>query len=114
MENRVRKFAKEARARLLKNNYDKPQKKVPSGRVFKIANDPKEQLLYEKVCEIAQNQAIVTNPLGRLIDQTLYSSMSETEKLKYVFNLSNKYIHMLERFRNTNAQELQYAHVIYD
>lgn len=114
MENRVRKFAKEARARLLNNNYDKPQKKVPSGRVFKIASDPKEQLLYEKVCEIARDEKIITNPLGRLIDQNLYSSMTETERLKYVFKLSNKYISLLEKFRNQENTETTYAQVLCD
>ena len=114
MENRVRKFAKEARARLLKNNYDKPQKKIPSSRVFKMAEDPQEKFLYEKVCEIAQEQEIVTNPLGRLIDQSIYSSMNEIEKNKYMFKLSKKYIDLLERYRNENLKDVSYAHVIYD
>ena len=113
--NNVRKFAKEARERLLMNRYDKPQKKVPSGRVFKIANDPRDAMLYNQVVQMAENEDIITNPLGRLIDQALFASLSDTEKLKYVFRLSNKYTNCLEKYRTNQFNSLfQHAMVLYD
>ena len=114
MNNRVRQFAKEARERLLKNNYDKPQKKIPSGRVYKIGTDPNEEMFYQKVREIACDQGVVTDPLARLMDQSLYNSMNDTEKNRYIFKLSSRYVKMLEKYRNENHVTLPYASIIKD
>ena len=112
-QTRVRKFAKEARARLLKNEYEKQEQKEPSNRVFKIAKDPQEDRLYEIVCEIALSNEIITDPLKRLMDCEDFHTMGHTEQTKYICNLSNKYISMLERYRNEHIQpSLMYASVL--
>ena len=112
-QTRVRKFAKEARARLLKNEYEKPAQKMPSNRVFKMAKDPREDKLYEIVCQMALSSEIITNPIARLIDDDAYNLMNQTEKTKYVFNLSNKYISLLEKRRCAeNSSNLVYASVL--
>ena len=112
-QTRVRKFAKEARARLLKNEYEKPEIKTPSNRVFKMAKDPQEDKLYDLVCKIASSDEIVTDPIKRLMDNHVFECMDENSKSKYVFTISNKYISLLERRRHEALQQnLQYASVL--
>ena len=112
-QTRVRKFAKEARERLLKNQYEKQEKKVPSNRVFKIAKDPQEDKLYELVCQMALSDEIITNPLARLIDNESFSKMGPTEKSKYICNLSTKYISLMQRYRTESIEPtLCYASIL--
>ena len=112
-QTRVRKFAKEARARMLKNEYEKPDVKIPSNRVFKMAKDPNEDRLYELVCQMALSGEIITNPIARMMDEGTLLGMCQKQKTKYVFDLSNKYVSLLKRMRNENlSSNLVYASVL--
>ena len=112
-QTRVRRFAKEARARLLKNEYEKQEEKIPSNRVFKMPKDPRDEKLYEIVCQMAQSNEIITDPIARLMDGDAFMGMGQSEKMKYVFNLSNKYAALLERRRNEEKQaSLVYACIL--
>lgn len=112
-QTRVRRFAKEARARMLKNTYEKKETKTPSNRVFKMPKDPQDDKLYEIVCQMALSNEIITNPIARLMDSSAFSSMNQSEKIKYVFDLSNKYVSLLERKRNEETEnQLIYASVL--
>lgn len=112
-QTRVRKFAKEARARMLRNEYEKTEQKVPSNRVFKIAKDPSEDRLYALVCKMALSDEIITNPLAQLIDNETFARLEQNAKSKYICNLSNKYVSLLERFRAESVQAgLSYASVL--
>jgi len=112
-QTRVRRFAKEARARMLKNEYEKAEIKTPSNRVFKMAKNPQDERLYELVCKMALSNEIITNPIARMMDETSFSAMGTKEKTKYVFELSNKYVSLLQRMRNEeNAPNIVYASVL--
>lgn len=113
--NNVKQFAKEARARLLRNNYNKPTQKMPSTRVFKISQNAHDEKLYEKVCDIANEQSIVIDPIKRLMDETVFSKLNETGRFKYVLGLSKKYVSLMEKYRNsTRNNPLQLACVLAD
>lgn len=103
MESNVKKFAKEARARLLINKYSERKQKQPSGRVFKIQTEKVDEEIYNKVCDIIGRDC-VTNPLGLLIDRQFFEKLNECDRLKYVFKLSKKYVEMLERYRKEHAE----------
>lgn len=103
MERSVKRFAKEARARLLGNKYSERKQKQPSGRVFKMQKDNFDEELYLKVCEIMCKDC-VTNPLGLLIDRQFFEKLDECDRLKYVFRLSKKYIDLLERYRKEHLE----------
>ena len=112
-QTRVRQFAKEARARMLKNSYEKQETKKPSNRVFKMTKDPQDDRLYEIVCQMALSNEIITDPIARLMDSDAFLTMNHAQKTKYVFNLSNKYVSFLEKRRNQETEsQLVYASVL--
>jgi len=57
-----------------------------------------EQELYERVCKILDSETVVINPIQELVDHKYYNSLSIEAKQKYIFDLSEKYKQMKERY----------------
>ena len=60
--------------------------------------DKEEKRIYEKVIEIFNNDEPVTNPLGILIDETLFENLSPIDRERYVLELSKLYVRMTEKY----------------
>ena len=102
--------------RLKNNNYSKyKQTKVKSKfkllsgmfsnlevQVRKICNDEEE--LYNKVVEILNSDC--TTPLAQLTDMQVYSKLSDTQKQRYMLNLSEKYNEIKSRISQENKQAI--------
>lgn len=57
-----------------------------------------EQELYERVCRMLDSDEIVINPIQELVDHKYYNSLSIEAKQKYIFDLSEKYKQMKDRY----------------
>lgn len=57
-----------------------------------------DELLYKKVCELLSQNRVIINPIGELADKNKMKNMSESEKQHYIFELSNKFKQMKERY----------------
>lgn len=101
----LKRLARQAKCRLGKRNYynGKGEIKVIGGgyladyKLVLISNKEDEKL-YSKVKSILSEDEDVINPLGRLVDKNKFSSLSEMDKERYIFNLAEKYRVMRERF----------------
>ncbi len=57
-----------------------------------------DDVLYKKVVDILTSDEIILNPISRLIDNTYYSTLTESEKQGYVLELSRKFEIMRNKF----------------
>lgn len=57
-----------------------------------------DEVMYQKIKEMLDENECVLNPIGTLIDQQLYSSMDEPNKQRYVLELAAKYRELRERY----------------
>ena len=57
-----------------------------------------EEIMYEKVCRILDEDENETGPIGRLIDKEMYVSLSELGKQKYVLELAEKFRELSRRY----------------
>ncbi len=57
-----------------------------------------EQELYERVCKILDSEEVIINPIQELVDRKYYNSLSIEAKQKYIFDLSEKYKQMKDRY----------------
>jgi hypothetical protein len=58
-----------------------------------------DEELFRKVCKMLDEDDDPANPIGMLIDHSVYDSMDAMAKQKYVLYLSKKYREMRERYR---------------
>ena len=58
-----------------------------------------DEEFYKKVCELLQEDEDPQNPIGRLIDHSIYDNMDAMAKQKYILYLSKKYREMRERYK---------------
>lgn len=94
-------LAREAKNRL--KNYKKESIFNTSYKVQSYSQE--DSTLYRKVCKILESDEIITNPIMELVDKNYYCSLSDEAKQKYIFNLSDKYKQMKERyFKEKSAQ----------
>lgn len=116
-------FAKEAKIRFKKGfwkNYNENKERkieeakergISENEVIKIQTEKAKRdikttfekknvddILYEKAVEIFSSDEIILNPIKRLIDQDVYSSLSDREKQRYVLDLTEKFNHFKERY----------------
>ena len=59
--------------------------------------EKEKRRIYEKVVEIVNSDAPITNPIGVLIDESVYSKLSPSERERYVLELSRLYIELTEK-----------------
>lgn len=63
----------------------------------KTEQDVEDEKIYKVVCQIIDEDDGL-NPLGRLIDRTIYDSLDDMGKQRYIFELSEKYQRLKQRY----------------
>lgn len=66
-------------------------KKINSKAEFKYISNEIDDEFVDNVYTILNSPTEVFNPIGRLVDQKLYDSLSDTEKQFYILNIADKY-----------------------
>lgn len=56
--------------------------------------------LEKRVIAMLKKDPNTTSPIGNLIDHSVYDSLSESSKSRYILNLSSDYNKVLERIKN--------------
>lgn len=57
-----------------------------------------DDIFYEKVAEILKSDEIILNPITRLIDHDVYDGLNDSEKQKYILDLTEKFNEMKKRY----------------
>lgn len=89
-------LAKDAKIRMRNFNKEKSIfEQVPYARAcFGV----REQELYDRVCKLMERDDVVINPIQELVDRKYYNSLTMDAKQKYIFELSEKYKEMKNRY----------------
>lgn len=95
-------LAKDAKARL--RNYNKEKSIFEQIPYAKVCFGVHEQELYLKVCKLLNSEEIVINPIKELVDYKYYNTLSLEAKQKYIFDLSEKYKEMKDRYEKEQNQ----------
>ena len=66
-------------------------KKINSKAEFKYISNEIDDEFVDNVYTILNSPNEVFNPIGRLVDQKLYDSLSDIEKQFYILNIADKY-----------------------
>jgi len=88
-------LAKQAKNRM--RNYSKDKSIFENIQYINSYNE-QDQILYKKICKMLDEDRIIINPIKELIDKKYYDSLSLEAKQKYIFDLSDKYKEMKERY----------------
>jgi len=88
-------LAREAKSRM--KNYSK-EKSVFSNIQYINTYNEQDQQLYSKICKMMEEDRVVINPIKELIDKKYYSTLSLEAKQRYIFDLSDKYKEMKDRY----------------
>lgn len=59
--------------------------------------EKEEKRVYSKMLEMSEEDTIIFNPLGRLVDHNVFDKLSEIQKERYILELSNIYLKLLSR-----------------
>lgn len=101
----LKKLARQAKNRLSKRNYFNGNGEfgLKTSGFFAdyklvLLNNKEDEKFYLKVKQILAENEDTVNPIGKLVDAQKFSSLSEQDKEKYLFNLVEKYKQMKERF----------------
>lgn len=87
-------LAKQAKRRM--KNYNKGG--VQHLSYSKFAYNEQDQVLYKKICKMLEEDKLIINPIQELIDKKYYETLSVEGKQRYIFDLSDKYKEMKERY----------------
>ncbi|MCL2062235.1 MAG: hypothetical protein FWH03_06405 [Firmicutes bacterium] len=58
----------------------------------------RDEALYQKVCSILDEDELVSNPIGRLMEREVFESLDEGNRQKYILDLSKKFCALKERY----------------
>lgn len=87
-------LAKQAKRRM--KNYNKNGlNQLPYS---KLVYSEQDEVLYKKICKLLEEDRIIINPINELVDKRYYNSLSLEGKQRYIFDLSDKYKQMKERY----------------
>ncbi len=64
----------------------------------KLAYSEQDEALYKKICKLLEEDRIIINPINELVDKKYYNTLSIEGKQRYIFDLSDKYKQMKERY----------------
>lgn len=98
-------LAKQAKERLKSYNKNSVFSQSYTIQTFSHEN----AILYKKVCQILESDEVITNPIMELIDKDYYNSLSSEAKQKYIFDLSDKYRAMKERYFKEKSLQMSKA-----
>ena len=79
-------------------------RKVGKKAEFVVINQNEDKELVSKVYSILSEPEIVYNPIGRLVDKKLFSTMSEYEKELYILTLADKFNKIKDDYYSTNVE----------
>lgn len=102
-------LAKDAKTRM--RNFNKEKSIFEQIPYAKACFGIKEQELYNKVCKILDRDEVVINPIQELVDTKYYNSLSLDAKQKYIFELSEKYKQMKERYELEHNELLNVSNI---
>ncbi len=57
-----------------------------------------DDAMYKKVCDILDRDETTMNPIGQLIDSSVYDALDPPSKQRYILELSNKFRELKERY----------------
>ena len=66
-------------------------KKMNCQAEFKTISDEYDQDFVNKVYKILKSDCDIYNPIGRLVDQKIYSNLNDIERQSYILSLADKY-----------------------
>lgn len=89
-------LARDAKARM--KNFNREKSIFEQIPYAKACFGVKEQELYSRVCKILARDEVVINPIQELVDYKYYNSLTAEAKQKYIFDLSEKYKQMKNRY----------------
>ena len=95
-------LARDAKSRM--RNYNKEKSIFEQIPYAKACFGVQEQELYEKVCKLMEREDVVINPIKELVDYKQYNTLSLEAKQKYIFDLSEKYKVMKERYEKEHEE----------
>ena len=93
-------LAKQAKNRMKNFSRDKS---IFENLQYVNSYDEQDQMLYRKICRMMEEDRIIINPINELIDKKYYSTVSLEAKQKYIFDLSDKYKEMKDRYYREHA-----------
>lgn len=82
----------------LASEVQREKYKRDSNRAFDREKTDKDEVLYQKIKKMLDKDECIINPIGELIDKQIYGSMDESNKQRYVLELSAKYRELKERY----------------
>ncbi len=62
------------------------------------APSAEEERMYRKVCEILDSTEVTMNPIGQLIDRSVYDGLDPAGKQRYILELSEKFRELQARY----------------
>ena len=89
-------LAKDAKIRM--RNFNKEKSIFEQIPYAKACFGLREQELYERVCRLLEREDVVINPIQELVDRKYYNTLTLDAKQKYIFELSEKYKEMKNRY----------------
>jgi hypothetical protein len=127
MERTLKMLAKEAKMRMKKGFWEQCEEELSSSRSHakeqgineskmeryfqeKVTTQIKGETpdeFYLKVRDLLLSEGEVSNAIGRLTDKAYYDTLSYAEKQRYTLELSERYLHALERFKHEYEFELK-------
>lgn len=93
-------LARQAKNRM--KNYSR-DKSIFENIQYIHSYDEQDQILYKKICRMMEEDRVIINPINELIDKKYYNTLSLEAKQKYIFDLSDKYKEMKERYQKEHA-----------
>lgn len=57
-----------------------------------------DEILFQKVCKMLDENENITNPIGMLVEHSVYDNLDEQGKQRYILELSKKYRELQDRY----------------
>lgn len=94
-------LANKAKRKLNKTNEEETQSRSKLGiyEFSKSQRSDAQKKLEKKIENLLKNHPDCIDPIGRLIDHSVYDCMSPEKKQAYILKLSNDYKEISEKFR---------------
>ena len=82
----------------LASEVQREKYKRDASRAINKSTIDKDEQLYQKIKKMLDEDECVINPIGALIDQQVYGNMDESNKQRYILELSAKYRELKDRY----------------
>lgn len=89
----------------IKSNFE-TYKNLYNGVYEVVKLEENDDELYEKVCNLLDEDYDNPHILGQLIDVNAYKKMNEQEKDRYIVNLADKYLELKNRYIQSHTLKI--------